>query len=81
MARGGKREGAGRPPAGGEVRRLLNEAQGLIHQVDLEVSRLVRNGPVDAQRIEGAALDVAKQAMRASRRLRKASRRVAKGTT
>ncbi len=75
MTRGGKREGAGRPPAGGEVRRLLNEAHGMIHQLDLSVSDLiVRNGPYDAHLIEGTAIDVARQAMRASRRLLRASR-------
>lgn len=76
MAGGGKRPGAGRPPAGGEVRRLIREAAGIL-ATDLAALHRIARGELAheeaSETLEFVAKHVAAGGMMASRRLRAAA--------
>lgn len=81
MAGGGKRPGAGRPPAGGEVRRLIREAAGILAAgpaaLDLTAHRIARGELAHeeaSKALEAVAKVVAAGGMMASRRLLAAAR-------
>ena len=73
---GGYRPGAGRPPADGQVKALIREAAGILAGNGSDLYDLVRRDSVDRMLLEGYAVGVARDAMRASRRLQKAARLV-----
>lgn len=76
MAGGGKRPGAGRPPAGGEVRSLIREAAGIL-AADLAALHRIARGELAheeaSETLEFVAKHVAAGGMMASRRLRAAA--------
>lgn len=74
MPKGGFRKGAGRRPIGGDSRRLLDEAHGILRSLEVSIAQLAMRGELDAARIEGAGIETARTGMRASRRLLKAAR-------
>lgn len=77
MAGGGKRPGAGRPPAGGEVRSLIREAAGIL-AADLAALHRIARGEMAHEEasevLESLAKIVAAGGMMASRRLLAAAR-------
>lgn len=77
MPRGGRRTGAGRPPAGGEVRALIQEAAGILAADMATLHRIARGGLDHAQTpeaLDAVARAVASDGMMASRRIHAAAR-------
>lgn len=80
MPKGGRRAGAGRPPAGGEIRALIREAAGILSHDAMLLHQIAAAAGLDHEHtpeaLELVAKATARDGMLASRRIAKAARKM-----